>query len=120
MTDFLTDHSEAVYHVSHEHTADTPVQEHEKCKPVVCRRLYAGSITRYLPEQQEDVMPFYTTDYQMIALTHEHGNFSAGDAVHKNCRPVICRKLYENSTMRYLYGAKDLRIMGDDGLLKAV
>lgn len=114
------DTSEALYHVSHLHPEDMVLtEEHRQCTPVLCRRLCEGPQLRYLSITKSDIRPFFTRDDQFMALTHEHGEFDT-DSTHKKCRPVICRKTFAKSKMRYIYGCTDLQVVGDDGLLHAV
>jgi hypothetical protein len=115
------DQSETLYLLSHEHTPELlgdPL--HENCREVSCRRLYGTEVTRYMFSEPLHVKMLYSTNYQFRALTHIHEPDMERNAHHQWCRPVMCRKLYENAEVRYLPGASDLQVTGDQGDLHPV
>lgn len=118
MTHPETDRNEALFLVTHEHSIDDEDEEHRFCTKVIVRRLYEDvPHVRYLPMNM-GVLPLFTTDRQMIDMTHEHIGILPDNAYHKNCRQVICRELCKNATLRYLYGANTLQFMTSHGTLE--
>ncbi len=92
---------------------------HRHCYPVLMQRPYHPPEMQYLPQEIGigTSSPLYSEDPQFMDITHEHSEQQV-ESGHKNCRPVLCRRAGETTTVRYVVGARHLRLVEHDGIVR--